>query len=188
MIEFILEEYPKKVSLKNGEVITIRPLKAEDCEALIAFFKEGVEEEETALLKDNIKDPKVIKNWCENINYERVFPLIAEKNGKIIADGTLHMRDFGWAKFIGKIRFVVSKDYRGKGVGKALIRELIDIGEKLNLDKLWAEVVDVQKSAEKALKKLGFEYAGTLPRIAKDDKGRLHDVHILIYHISREEY
>ncbi|NPA15456.1 MAG: GNAT family N-acetyltransferase [Deferribacteres bacterium] len=188
MIELVLEEYPKTVKLKNGEEITVRPLEPSDFEALVRFFKDGVEEEETALLKDNIKDPTVIKRWCENIDYKRVFPLIAEKDGKIIADGTLHMRDFGWAQFIGKIRFVVSKDYRGKGVGTILIRELIQAGEKLNLDKLWAEVVDVQEKAERALRKSGFEPAGTLPQIAKDNEGRLHDVHILIYHIFKEEY
>ena len=189
IIEDILKEYPKKIVIKNGEEAILRPLQKYDAERLFQFFKEGIEEEELALLKDNVKDPNTISRWCRDIHYERVFPLVAEKNsGEIIGDATLHMRDFGWAKFIGKIRFAVNKNYRNLGVGSAMIRELIEVAKKLNLDKLWAEVVSTQNAAQKALERLGFEKAGTIPKLAKDYQGNTHDVYIYILDIWQQEY
>ena len=57
----------------------------------------------------------------------RSLPALAIDGDKIIGDGTLHRRRAGSRKHIGEIRVVVDLDYRNKGIGTALMHELIDM-------------------------------------------------------------
>ena len=65
--------------------------------------------------------------------------LAISPDGKIVADASLHQQLGGWKRHIGRISVVVHPGYRGRGLARALVQELIDIASDAGLEKLEAE-------------------------------------------------
>jgi ribosomal protein S18 acetylase RimI-like enzyme len=83
----------------------------------------------------------------------------------------------------------VHRDYRKVGLGQLMIKEIADIAFKLELEKLIAEVPDVNISAINAFTKAGFYRAATIPNLVKDRENRPLDVVVMIKDIrpARDE-
>lgn len=182
--ELIKERFPEIVKTKSGKDLVLKLLEPQDKEALIEYFKKEISDKEISLLRDNVKDEKVVESWCENINLDRVIPIVGLVDSKIVATGSLHRRDFGWSRFVGKIRVTVGLSYRNMGIGTKIIEKLIEIGRLLELDSLWAETFDVQKDAIKVLEKLGFKSEASLKKVAIDENNMPHDLYIFILRIK----
>ena len=179
MTTYSLTAYPKPMELLDGQTMTIRPLVSSDRDALLKFFLR-VSEEDRYYLKEDVTSPEVIKQWAENLNYARALPLLVLLDGEIVADGTLHRRRAGARKHIGEIRVVVDAEYRSKGVGTALIRELITIAKDADLENLIFELVaEEQAPAVRAAESLGFVRLATLPNHVRDFHGKPDDLLIL---------
>jgi RimJ/RimL family protein N-acetyltransferase len=172
-------EFPKPITLKDGTAVTLKGMTSRDRDALHAFF-ERLPPEDTKFLKDDVRKPEVVEAWCRDINYGRVFPLLAEVDGSIVADATLHRRAYGWLRHVGEIRFAVDPAYRRKGLGAHLIEELILFAIEQGLEKLLAEVLADEVAAERALERFGFQRAGVIPGLVKDHTGNYRDLHILV--------
>ncbi|UCG39643.1 MAG: hypothetical protein JSV00_05335, partial [bacterium] len=91
----ILDEYPKTVNLRDGSRITLRPMIKEDEKILLEFFQ-GLSEGDRLYLRDDVADPAVVRGWVENIDYQRVLPILAIDEGKVVADATLHRNVHSW--------------------------------------------------------------------------------------------
>ena len=171
--------FPKEITLKDGTKVTLKGMTSRDRETVHAFF-ERLPEEDTKFLKDDVRKPEVIEAWCRDINYGRVFPLLAEVDGAIVADATLHRRTHGWLRHAGDIRFVVDPVYRRKGLGAHLIEELILYAIDQGLEKLLAEVLAEEVAAERALERFGFKRVAVIPGLVRDHAGTSRDLHILV--------
>jgi GNAT superfamily N-acetyltransferase len=87
-----------------------------DAVQLFGFF-ERVPKKDRLFLKDDVTDRRVIEEWELSLDYDKVLPLVAIQSDTIVADATLHRRQGGWTSHIGKVRLVVDKAFRGKGLG-----------------------------------------------------------------------
>lgn len=176
MAVYAIARYPREVVLRDGSRLTVRPLEPSDGEALLAFFKR-VPEEERFLLKEDVTSPQVIQSWIEHLDYDRALPLLAIVNGRVVADAVLIRRRGGARSHVGEIRVVVDPEYRGRGLGMTLMRELIQIAHDAELEQVVFECVkDVQEAAIKAAESLGAFPSGTVTDLVKDIHGRPHDV------------
>lgn len=188
MLELVLEErYPKQTKLSDGTRVLVRPLISNDETALVEFFK-SIPPEDIQYLRDNVKDPQVIHRWIEDLNYENILPIIAEVNGKIIGDCTLHQMGGGWRSHIGTMRIVTHPDYRGKGLATMLVSEVVQIAIDSGLEKLEGEFMPEQKNPIAVFEKMGFVKLATLPQHVKDLKGEKHDLLIYVYDLRAEEH
>ena len=185
---FDLNTYKKEAKLKDGTKILLRPMVAEDQDALYTFFK-SVPKEDARYLRDDVASRLIVEEWTKNLDYTRTLPVLALKNGIVIADATLNRRRFGWKWHLGTVRLFVHKDYRKVGLGQLMIKEIADIALKLELEKLIAEVPDVNMSAINAFTKAGFYRAATIPNLVKDRENRPLDVVVMIKDIrpARDE-
>ena len=185
---FDLNKYKKEVKLKDGTKIILRPMAAEDQDALYTFFK-SVPKEDARYLRDDVASRLIVEEWAKNLDYTRTLPILALKNGTIIADATLNRRRFGWKWHLGTVRLFVHRDYRKVGLGQLMIKEIADIAFKLELEKLIAVVPDVNISAINAFTKAGFYRAATIPNLVKDRENRPLDVVVMIKDIrpARDE-
>jgi len=185
---FDLNTYKKEAKLKDGTKILLRPMVAEDQDALYTFFK-SVPKEDARYLRDDVASRLIVEEWTKNLDYTRTLPVLALKNGTVIADATLNRRRFGWKWHLGTVRLFVHKDYRKVGLGQLMIKEIADIALKLELEKLIAEVPDVNISAINAFTKAGFYRAATIPNLVKDRENRPLDVVVMIKDIrpARDE-
>ena len=188
MLEIVLEErFPKPVKLEDGSRVILRPLIPQDEGALIEFFK-AMPEEDLLYLRDDVKDSQVVKRWCQNLDYEATLPLIADLEGKIVGDATLHQEKRGWRSHIGTIRAVIHPQHRGKGIGRALVQELIQVALDIGLVKLDAEFIAEQMRQIAIFEKMGFVNMAVLPQHVKDVKGESHDLVIMVYDLRATEH
>ncbi|MCI0409735.1 MAG: GNAT family N-acetyltransferase [Acidobacteria bacterium] len=179
----IVGRYPKTIALKDGTKVLLREMMRTDREKLYEFFAK-IPEEDRKFLKHDVSKKEVIDTWLKDIDYARVFPLLAEVDGKIVADATLHRRSSGWLRHVGEVRLVVDPTYRRKGLGSHLLEELILLAADLGLEKLVAELVAEERAAMLAFQRFNFEQVAVLPGIMRDQGGTNHDLVVMVLNVS----
>ena len=147
--------YQKTGVLKDGSRVILRPMVKEDRDKLLEFFR-GLDEKDILFLRTDVRDPAVIDHWVNNIDYQKVFPLLAEADGRIVGDATLHMRKVGWKRHLGNVRLVVARDYQGRGLGSLLINEVVELAGEFGLEKLIAEIHCQPRQGPDDLQDAGF--------------------------------
>ncbi|MCG6916514.1 MAG: GNAT family N-acetyltransferase [Deltaproteobacteria bacterium] len=181
----MVEKYQKECKLKDGKVVLLRPLVKEDREGLFAFFQ-SLPEELRLYLRHDVTDLEIIKSWTENVDYSRVFPILAFDGDRIVGDVSLHRIPFGWKHHIGTIRVVVSPEYQDKGLGTLLINEIVELAAEFGLEKLWAELPLNVPAAIAVFRKAGFSSKAVVEGLVKDLKGRNTDVVIMVCDIGAQ--
>jgi GNAT superfamily N-acetyltransferase len=173
-LEFELQKFPKEIALKDGFRCVIRPLKREDEDKFHQFFQ-SVPEQERMFIKHRVTDSDVIRQWCQNIDLGRNFPLLAMCDGKIIADATLHQQLGGWKRHIGRVSVLVLPGFRGRGLARALVGEILETARHLGLERVEAEFIGEQEAAIKMFAMLGFSNLLRLEDYVKDMQAISHD-------------
>ena len=175
--------YPKEVTLRDGTKVTIRQTKREDGPALLQFFR-ALPEEDRLFLRDDVTNPEFMEEFVQKIDYDTMVPLCAEQEGKIVGNATLYRTRHGWTAHVAQIRVVVARSMQRRGLGTELARGLVRIAINMGLDKMIAQVVDNQVSAQRAFEKLGFHKEAVLKNHVKDIFGRSHDLIIMSNDVS----
>ena len=178
-----LNTYQKKVSLKDGTKILLRPMVQTDKEALYEFFK-AVSEEEARYLRDDVKSRLLIESWAKNLDYSRTLPILALKGDLIIADATINRRQFGWKWHLGTVRIFVHNDYRNLGLGGIVVDELVRIAYKLGIEKLVLEIPDTNTAVINTFTKAGFHRAALIPNMVKDRQNMPVDLAVMMRDIK----
>lgn len=173
-LELELQKFPKKVVLKENFQCTLRPLKKDDEKKFYEFFQ-SVPEQERMFIKHRIADTTVIREWCQNIDLGRNFPLLAIADGKIVGDATLHQHLGGWKRHIGRVSVLVLPQYRGRGLARAMVTEIVQIARNLGLERVEAEFIGEQEAAIKMFAMLGFSNLVRLEDYVKDMQAISHD-------------
>lgn len=174
-----INKYQKETKLKDGTKVLLRPMVAEDQDALYEFFK-AVSEEEARYLRDDVKSRLLIESWAKNLDYSRTLPILAIKDEIIIADATINRRRSGWKWHLGTVRIFVHKDYRNRGLGELMVDELARIAYRLGIEKLILEIPDTNTAVINAFTKAGFHRAAVIPNMAKDRQNMPVDLAVMM--------
>lgn len=185
--DYVGDRYPKKVTVGGELALTLRPLDPGDQQALLDFFR-GVPEGDRLFLADDVTDARLIEAWCRKLDLDTVFPLIALAGDRIVGNATLHRSKGGWTSHIGRVRVVVHPEFRGRGIARALLDELIEIATDIGLDKLDAEFMSGQEQQMRAFEKIGFVRVAELPDHVLDRKNEAHNLIILAFDLKGETY
>ena len=179
MAVYAITKYPRQCDLRDGSSVTLRPMTEKDGEALLAFFRR-IPEDERFLLKDDVTSPKVIESWTAHLDYDRALPLLAVTDGRVVANAVLIRHRAGCKRHLGEIRVVIDPEFRSRGLGVMIMRELVEIAWDAELEQAEFEMVTgVQDEAIKAAEVLGAFPAGTITDAVRDCDGGLHDVVVL---------
>lgn len=178
-----MEIIAKEGKLKDGTIIKIRPMVKEDADALVNFFK-NLPDDLLLFVRHDVRDESVVRSWAKQLDYKRVFPLLAFADNKIIADVTLHRVPFGWKRHLGKVRIVVSPQYQKLGLATLMLNEIVDLAAEFGLEKLWAEVPLDSRGAIAAFKNAGFSCKAVIEDLIKDKEGRNADILIMICDVA----
>ncbi len=177
MSDVLKSRFPRVLTVK-GRAFTLRPLLAGDEKELLEYFRR-LPVDERQMLKDDVTNPKVIKGWCQKINFESVLPILAFEGNRLVANVTLHRTRGGWSGHVAKIRLTSDPGVRGIGLAAALTREVLDTAHDLGVAIVDAEVMTEQKKALKLLERLDFVAVATLPHHVVDLNHRPHDLVVL---------
>lgn len=185
-LEVAMGDFPKDLELKDGLKCVLRPLESTDEMAFHEFFL-AVPTRERMFIKHRVTDPAVIHDWCQNIDLDRNLPLLAVVDGQIVADATLHQQFGGWRRHIGRVSVLVHPKFRGRGLAKALIAEILEIARQMGLEKVEAEFIGDQTTAMKMFGLLGFLPLCRLSDYVKDMEGVTHDYFLLGLDLKTDE-
>jgi len=185
-IELELQKFSKAVALKDGKKATLRPLHKADEKEFHQLFL-GILEPERMFIKHRVTDLKVIHDWCQNIDYGRNLPLVALIGGKIVGVATLHQQLGGWKRHIGRVSVLVHPEYRGRGLARALIAEILEFARNEGLEKVEAEFIGEQTAAVHMFAMLGFRQLLRLEDYVKDMQAVLHDYILMGLDLKTDE-
>jgi GNAT superfamily N-acetyltransferase len=115
--------------------------------------------------------------------------LLAFVDKKLVGLASLAQDLGGWKRHIGRLNVHTLPEYRGKGIGRHLINETIDIARQSGLMWLEAEFFGKQEAAIKMFGLLGFSNILRLPDYVKDTHSVMHDYILMgLKLITEEEY
>lgn len=176
---YAIPAFPKEITLRDGTKVTVRPLAAGDEDQLLRFFLD-LPEDDRYYLKDEVTSPELIRKWTHELDYDRALPLLAIEDGRIVAEAVLVRRRGNARSHVGEVRITVLPEFRNRGLGTSLIRQLCDIADDAGLDRVMFEIVaDHEAEALKAAEWMGFLRVGVIEGGARDRDGRPHDVMLL---------
>jgi GNAT superfamily N-acetyltransferase len=138
-------------------------------------------------IKHRVTEPAVIREWCQNIDLGRNFPLLAMCDGKIVGDATLHQQLGGWKRHIGRVSVLVLPHYRGRGLASAMVTEIVQLARSLGLERVEAEFIGGQEAAIKMFAMLGFSNLLRLEDYVKDMQAISHDYVLMGLNLKIDE-
>lgn len=126
----------------------------------------SVEDEKKWLYKNPSKRKKNIE-----YNYSIIY------DNKVV--GAIGIKVNQERKYIGEFGYFVDEMYWGQGIAPRAVRLIEKVGFKqLKLKRLEAIIMIENKASERVVIKCGYEREGTLRKMLKDRRGKLHDAHI----------
>lgn len=171
-----MKRYARKVTLRDGDSISIRALETEDEDALYDFFLH-IPEDDRYFLRDDVSSPEVVHEWTKNLDHGRAIPLVATGAHRIVGQGAVVRRRGAARNHVAEIRLAVAPTWRNRGVGTELIRSLCDVASNAGFDAVLFELVeDGEAGAVQAAEEMGFVRVGRLEGGARDRQGHLHDL------------
>lgn len=166
--------------------IKIRNLETGDAAAILAFASETPSHDLLFLARD-IRNERVVSAWARAAAAGSVTSLVALANGRIVA-ATAVLRDpLGWSPHVAEVRLLVAPEWRGKGLGRALLGACIDGAVADDATKLVAHMTPDQHGAITLFEEHGFRGEAMLRDHVRDADGALHDIVLLSLDIGRAE-
>jgi ribosomal protein S18 acetylase RimI-like enzyme len=185
-IDLELQKFPKTVQLKDGARAALRPLRRDDEKELHQLFL-GIPEQERMFIKHRVQDIAVVRDWCQNIDYGRNLPLVGLLGGKIAGVATLHQQLGGWRRHIGRVSVLVHPQFRGRGLARTLVSEIVDIARLAGLEKVEAEFIGEQAAGIKMFALLDFRELLRLEDYVKDMQAISHDYILMGLELKTDE-
>ena len=175
--------YRNLITLRDGTRVLLRVLDKDDRDRLQAMFA-LVGDDDAEAMRENVKDPAVIQTWIDELDYGRVIPLVAVVNDEIVGDATLRLGQ-GPYRHKAEVRIFLSKPYRQRGLGTAMLKSVIDIAKRMELHLLIVEVIANRTPVIRAFRGLGFQMQTTLPDYFMMPDGETLDVALMILPLVR---
>lgn len=175
-------EYPRRVSLKGRQAVSVRPMTYEDAGALHTFFQ-AIPDEDLLFLRRDVTDRDVIESWAEDVVSGQTVTLLAERDGTIVGEASIHRNRVPWTAHVGEIRVVVDAEHRQLGLGSALVQAIFLEALALDIEKIVAEMTTDQKGAIAVFQSLGFRPEGMLRQHVRDRRGEKRDLVVMAHEV-----
>jgi RimJ/RimL family protein N-acetyltransferase len=173
-----LARYRKVKTLVDGSRLLLRPLQKGDKRALVDLFARA-SREDLEWFRSDAADPRVVESWVDNLDYRRVFPLVALVGDKLVGDATLHFGEH-YHSHLAWVRIFLDKAYRRQGIGTLMMQSLIEIARRVGLQQLYGEIVTTQPQVIQGFLDLGFRHEVTLRDYFITSAGETLDMAILV--------
>lgn len=166
--------------------ITLRLMSRSDAEDVLVFAR-GVDPHDLLFLERDIRNPRVVSAWADQIEQGQIVSILALWNGNIVGCSAVVSDRLSWSSHVAEIRVVVSAHLRRTGLGRLLAQESLLIAESGDAAKAVARTTIDQASALAVFQDMGFRPEALLRDHVRDADGRLHDIVILALDLARQE-
>lgn len=149
---------------KNNFQVSLRTGNLDDAEALLEIQREVVSENEfmISVLEEFEETTEQQRSWIQKIlENERETIIVAEIKGKVIGLIVFRSKNTKRLAHTGYFTTMIKKDYRDMGIGKLLIKELLNWAEQNPLiEKVSLGVLSTNQRAITLYKSVGFVEEG----------------------------
>lgn len=167
--------FPQEAHLRDGRRLLVRPFTAGDVESLHAFFLR-LPQDWRRFAWDRIDQRATVEGWARDLDYDKAVPLLALDGQKVVADATLHYREHGPLRLVGRVKWMLDPAYRGVGLGTILVNHFITMAGESGLRHLTCMLLtDLEADAIRTLTDLGFR-GYTIPGYGTDPDGNPKDM------------
>ncbi len=180
-----IKQFREFVTLSNYKKVLIRPTIEKDKDLVFEMFQRS-ETDDMIFLKDKVKNRETVERWYQELDYTKVFPVIAQYDNKIVGNTTLHFMTKS-KRHMAEIRIFLDKEFRGIGLGSYLVKSQIKIAKELGLKYVIAEIISEHYKLIKSFRKLGFSRKCDLEDYFMTDTGKMYDVTIMMYDLQQQE-
>jgi len=113
--------------------------------------------------------------------------LLALMDSRIVGVATLHEQLGGWKRHIGRVSVLVLPRYRGRGLARGMVGEIVAIARGVGLERVEAEFIGEQEAAIKMFAMLGFSNLIRLDDYVKDMQSITHDYILMGLDLKTDE-
>ncbi len=154
---------------------------SEDDKSAVLKFARSLSEDDLLYLRTDITDPAVVAQWADNLRSDHTTTILAEVKGDLVGYASVHREPARWTREVGELRVNASAQFRGVGVGRALVAEAFSLGQALGLRKLCGMLTLDQTGARKAFERLGFRVEAILHDWVRDRRGHTRDILVMTH-------
>jgi RimJ/RimL family protein N-acetyltransferase len=173
-----IRTFRKLITLKDGARVLCRVLVPSDKDALVDLFH-SAPPSDLRYIRSTVSDIETVERWALNTDYDRVLPVVALVEDRMVGEATLHFRT-GPHRHVAEIRIFLAGDFRRRGLGVQMLETMFELARWRDIHLLEAQIVADQTRVIKAFKKLGFEQQGLLEDYFVTPERETRDVTILI--------
>ncbi len=155
------KHYSAQETLRNGMSVTVRAIRAEDGEVLMAAFK-GLDAR-TVYLRFFAPKPEITPGELRevtDIDFERTVALVTclqdGEGEKIIGIGQYFVYGNGGLPVKAEVAFMVAEDYQRLGIASITLRHLAGIAQGNGVRGFYAEVLPENEAMLAVFRKSGF--------------------------------
>jgi L-amino acid N-acyltransferase YncA len=147
-----------------------------DCDAIWEIFREVIASGDTYPIEPNIPRERALAYWFKH----NAHVCVVENAGTIAGSYTLHQNQAGDGAHVANAAFIVAKDARGQGIGRAMGEHCLKEARRLGFRAMQFNfVVSTNQSAVKLWQDLGMKIVGTLPGAFRHPTRGYVDVYVM---------
>ena len=155
---------PKTFTARSGQEFVVRSAQSEDAAALLAYIRPVAQETEFFVLEPDEfpATQEQERKWIQDhLDDPGKIVLLAETAGAIIGNVSFENGPYRRIAHRGSLGIAVVGEWRGRGVGTALLQTLLEWAEASPLiEKVGLEVFATNETAIRLYKRLGFVEEG----------------------------
>ncbi len=175
--------YPRRIRCCSME-FDLRLMTPDDAAAALRFAN-ALPAHDLLFLQRDIRNPKVVTAWLEQISRGVITSLVAVSGDEIHGCAAVVRDDLSWSPHVGELRVVVSESARGDGLGRLLVQDAFALALSLGIEKLIARMTPDQSRAIAVFEEMGFTAEALLRDYVRDAEGVTHDLVILSLAVTR---
>ena len=165
---------------KDNVEYFIRNVKVEDAKVLLDIESSVISEGEYFIVVSEELEKKPVQEEKERIqrrlDNEKETLIVAEVDGVVVGSIEFRSQTRKRLSHTGSVSMSISKDYRGMGIGKALLKALLDWADENPLiEKVSLGVLSTNQRAISLYKQMGFLEEGRLMKEYKLNDGEYID-------------
>jgi acetyltransferase len=155
-------KYVGKWAMKNGQEVTIRPIRAEDEPAMVKFH-ESLSDRTVYLrylspmvLSDRVTHERLAR--MTHSDYDREIALVVEglEDTERAIFGVARLSKIHGQEEEARFTMLVNDRFQGQGLGKELLKRLLDIARVENVKRVVAIISPENEAMQKLCRQLGF--------------------------------
>jgi len=137
----------------------IREAKLEDIKSIMNIYNQGIEDR-IATLESETKDLTYMKNWFDQ-HKGRYKVIVAEQEGDVLGWASINQYSSRCAYTgVGDLSIYIARNYRGKGVGSLLLKEMEKVAIETGFYKIILFTFPFNEIGQALYKKNGFQEVG----------------------------